>query len=260
MIAKFNITLACLLGIVSPNVMSEIVDLDFSNHQETTDGTDSQLGSSYSGADMHFINVGTHDGKTIDAKVTSNTFGDATFLFHTPNYKQTTSSEPNGDIGFVYQTESAGAAGLVYKFEFYDGTDALSGTFSVPYIIPEFEFIGYDIDGEPRQSEQLRVFKSEGFFSYQTGSSAASLTVVEEADGSVLFTGPGTNYDEANTSGAVKLVYKNSSTVTLQFETVTAANSYFPNQIFSAFDGNWELSGFTNPTPTNDEFLSLIHI
>ncbi len=87
MIAKYNITLACLLGVVSPNVMSETVDLDFSNHQEATDGTNAQLGPSYSGADMHFINVGTHDGKTIDAKVSSNTFGDATFLFHTPNYK-----------------------------------------------------------------------------------------------------------------------------------------------------------------------------
>ncbi len=81
MIAKYNITLACLLGVISPNVMSETVDLDFSNHQEATDGTDGQLGPSYSGADMHFINVGTHDGKTIDAKVSSNTFGDATFYF-----------------------------------------------------------------------------------------------------------------------------------------------------------------------------------
>lgn len=254
MIAKYNITLACLLGVISPNVMSETVDLDFSNHQEATDGTDAQLGPSYSGADMHFINVGTHDGKTIDAKVSSNTFGDATFLFHNPNYKQTTSSEPNGDIGFLYTVNSAGSAGLVYKFEFFDGTGALSGTFSVPYVIPEFEFIGYDIDGESVQSEQLRVFKSEGFYSYQTGTASASLTAVEEADGSVLFTGPGTNFDEANTSGAVKLVYKNSSTVTLQFETQTSASSPFPNAIFSAFDGNWELSGFTNPTETNDEF------
>lgn len=93
--------------------------------------------------------------------------------------------------------------------------------------------IGYDIDGEPVQSEQVRVYKNEGFFSYQTGSAGASLTAEESPDGlSVLFTGPGTNYNETDTSGAVKFTYKNTSIVTLQFETVTASNSPLPNPIF----------------------------
>ncbi len=137
---------------------------------------------------------------------------------------------------------------------FFDGTDGLSGTFSIPYTIPEFEMIGYDIDGEPVQSEQVRVYKNEGFFSYQTGSAGASLTAEESPDGlSVLFTGPGTNYNETDTSGAVKFTYKNTSIVTLQFETVTASNSPLPNPIFSAFDGNWDLDDFTPPIGSSDE-------
>ncbi|MCZ8485188.1 hypothetical protein O9993_02835 [Vibrio lentus] len=86
--------------------------------------------------------------------------------------------------------------------------DGLSGTFSEPYTVPEFDMIGYDIDGEPVQSEQVRVFKSEGFYSYQTGSAGASLTAEESEDGdSVLFSGPGTNYSETDTSGAVKFTF-----------------------------------------------------
>ncbi len=128
-------------------------------------------------------------------------------------------------------------------------------------MIPEFEFIGYDIDGESVQSEQLRVFKSEGFYSYQTGTAAASLTAVEEADGSVLFTGPGTNFDEANTSGAVKLVYKNSSTVTLQFETETSASSPFPNAIFQPLTGTGSYQALpTQRKPTMSSTLVTLPI
>ncbi len=85
-----------------------------------------------------------------------------------------------------YQTNSA-----FCRFDLYlwvlDGTD---GLFSCPYTIPEFEMIGCDIDGEPVQSEQVRVFKSEGFYSYQLGECSWGLTAEESADGnSVLFTG-----------------------------------------------------------------------
>ncbi|OCH13690.1 MULTISPECIES: LruC domain-containing protein [unclassified Aliivibrio] len=233
-------------------VCATSVDLDFSNHVEATNLNNS-FGPSYDGPVMHFLNVGIHNGKTIDAKVSSEIFGDATFLYHTPNYKNGV-SQPEGDIGFLYQTNSAGPAGLVYTFEFYDGTGGLSGTFSVPYSVPEFDMIGYDIDGEPVQSEQVRVFKNEGFYSYQTGSAEASLTVEESPDGqSVLFSGPGTNYSETDTSGAVKFTFKNTSIVTLQFETVTSSSSSFPNRIFSAFDGNWDLNGFTSPVQSSDE-------
>ncbi|WP_032554475.1 LruC domain-containing protein [Vibrio splendidus] len=250
---KYKQIIYLIGAIVSVPVHATIVDLDFSNHIESTNGSSSWAGPTYDGASMHFLNVGTHNGKTIDAKVSSSVFGDATFLFHAPNYK-VGATQPSGDIGFLYQTNSAGSAGLIYTFEFFDGTDGLSGTFSVPYTIPEFEMIGYDIDGEPVQSEQVRVFKSEGFYSYQLGSASASLTAEESADGnSVLFTGPGTNYSETDTSGAVKFTYKNTSIVTLQFETVTTSGSGFPNPIFSAFDGNWDLSGFTNPIESSNE-------
>ncbi len=238
--------------LASAPVYATSVDLDFSNHIESTNLSNS-FGPSYNGPVMHFLNVGTHNGKTIDAKVSSEIFGDATFLFHTPNYKDG-GGQPEGDIGFLYQVNSPGSAGLIYTFEFYDGTDGLSGTFSVPYTVPEFDMIGYDIDGEPVQSEQVRVFKNEGFYSYQTGSAGASLTAEESADGqSVLFTGPGTNYSETDTSGAVKFTFKNTSIVTLQFETVTTSGSPFPNPIFSAFDGNWDLDQFIPPVTSSDQ-------
>ena len=250
---KYKQIIYLVTAAISVPIYATTVDLDFSNHVEATNGSSSWAGPTYDGASMHFLNVGTHDGKTIDAKVSSSVFGDATFLFHAPNYK-VGATQPSGDIGFLYQTNSAGSAGLIYTFEFYDGTDGLSGTFSVPYTLPEFDMIGYDIDGEPVQSEQVRVFKSEGFYSYQLGSASASLTAEESADGtSVLFTGPGTNYSETDTSGAVKFTYKNTSIVTLQFETVTSSSSSFPNPIFSAFDGNWDLSGFTTPIESSDE-------
>ncbi len=240
------------LATASIPIHATVVDLDFSNHIEDTNLNNS-FGPSYDGPVMHFLNVGVHNGKTIDAKISSRIIGDATFLYHTPNYKEG-STQPSGDIGFLYQTNSPGPAGLIYTFEFFDGTDGLSGTFSIPYTIPEFEMIGYDIDGEPVQSEQVRVYKNEGFFSYQTGSAGASLTAEESPDGlSVLFTGPGTNYNETDTSGAVKFTYKNTSIVTLQFETVTASNSPLPNPIFSAFDGNWDLDDFTPPIGSSDE-------
>ncbi|OEF21009.1 LruC domain-containing protein [Vibrio splendidus 5S-101] len=248
---KYKQIIYLVTAAISVPLYATTVDLDFSNHVEVTNGSSSWAGPTYDGASMHFLNVGTHDGKIIDAKVSSSVFGDATFLFHAPNYK-VGATQPSGDIGFLYQTNSAGSAGLIYTFEFYDGTDGLSGTFSVPYTLPEFDMIGYDIDGEPSQSEQVRVFKSEGFFSHQLGSASASLTAEESADGtSVLFTGPGTNYSETDTSGAVKFTYKNTSIVTLQFETVTTSTG--PNPIFSAFDGNWELSGFTTPIESSDE-------
>ncbi|UOE82540.1 LruC domain-containing protein [Vibrio splendidus] len=249
---KYRQVISLITAAVSAPLYATSVDLDFSNHIESTNMS-TWAGPSYDGTVIHFLNVGTHNGKTIDAKVSSEVFGDATFLFHTPDYKEGP-DQPDGDIGFLYQTNSAGAAGLIYTFEFYDGTDGLSGTFSEPYTVPEFDMIGYDIDGEPVQSEQVRVFKSEGFYSYQTGSAGASLTAEESEDGdSVLFSGPGTNYSETDTSGAVKFTFKNTSIVTLQFETVTTSGSSFPNPIFSAFDGNWDLSGFTTPIESSDE-------
>ncbi|MEZ8114725.1 LruC domain-containing protein [Vibrio splendidus] len=249
---KYRQVISLITAAVSAPLYATSVDLDFSNHIESTN-LSTWAGPSYDGIVIHFLNVGTHNGKTIDAKVSSEVFGDATFLFHTPDYKEGP-DQPDGDIGFLYQTNSAGAAGLIYTFEFYDGTDGLSGTFSEPYTVPEFDMIGYDIDGEPVQSEQVRVFKSEGFYSYQTGSAGASLTAEESEDGdSVLFSGPGTNYSETDTSGAVKFTFKNTSIVTLQFETVTTSGSSFPNPIFSAFDGNWDLSGFTTPIESSDE-------
>lgn len=234
-------------GLLSGLAHATAVDLDFSNIVEQLDST--AYGGSYSGLDMHFLNVGTHNGRTIDAKMTAEVFGPAEFVYHVPNYLSGP-GEPDGDVGFLYRTTGFGPAGLKYRVDFFDGTGGLSSTFQVPYIIHEFEIIAYDIDGEPQQSEEVRVFKSDGFYSYQTSNNPASLSATESPDGlSYLFTGPGQNYSETDTSGAVKFVYKNSSGFTLQFETDTTYG-FLPNPIFSAFDGNWDLSNFAEPEPS----------
>ncbi|MFA0232110.1 LruC domain-containing protein, partial [Vibrio sp. 10N.261.45.A7] len=108
---KYKQVIYLLTAAVSVPTYATSVDLDFSNHIESTNGSSGWAGSTYDGAVMHFLNVGTHDGKIIDAKVSSSVFGDATFVFHAPNYKEG-STQPSGDIGFLYQTNSAGSAGL----------------------------------------------------------------------------------------------------------------------------------------------------
>nr|WP_235690481.1 hypothetical protein [Aliivibrio fischeri] len=70
------------LATASIPIHATVVDLDFSNHIEDTNLNNS-FGPSYDGPVMHFLNVGVHNGKTIDAKISSRIIGDATFLYHT---------------------------------------------------------------------------------------------------------------------------------------------------------------------------------
>jgi len=115
----------------------------------------------------------------------------------------------------------------------------------------ELNIIAYDVDGEldnigNQQSEELRVFKSDGLMSYITGTNAASLTATDMG-ATILFEGPGTNFAETDTSGAVLLTYANTDSFTLQFESTTHANiSDLDNPIFSAIDGDLFIQ-FTGP-------------
>ena len=212
---KYRQVISLITAAVSAPLYATSVDLDFSNHIESTN-LSTWAGPSYDGTVIHFLNVGTHNGKTIDAKVSSEVFGDATFLFHTPDYKEGP-DQPDGDIGFLLSNEFCWAQRVLsIRSNFMMELTGYLARFQNLIPFPEFDMIGYDIDGEPVQSEQVRVFKSEGFYSYQTGSAGARLTAEESEDGdSVLFSGPGTNYSETDTSGAVKFTFKNTSIVTL---------------------------------------------
>ncbi|KHT64200.1 hypothetical protein RJ45_07985 [Photobacterium gaetbulicola] len=198
---------------------------------------------------MRFTNVGTTGGLTLDARVTATPFGDYVFDWQAPNYKSSTVTEPNGDIGFLYRRDASLPAdqqaegGLVYLFELFDGTGAKSNTYTDPFVADELAIIVYDVDGEldnigNQQSENLRVFKSDGLFSYNTGNTPSSLTA-NDLGAEILFEGPGTNFDEDDPSGAVRLNYINTSNFTLQFESITFADIFFlDNPVFSAIDGN----------------------
>ncbi|MGF1723229.1 hypothetical protein [Photobacterium nomapromontoriensis] len=198
---------------------------------------------------MRFTNVGSTGGTTLDARVTATAFGDYIFDWQAPNYKASTVTEPNGDVGFTYRRDAnlpadqQAEGGLVYLFELFDGTGANSNTYTDPFVADELAIIVYDVDGEldnpgNEQSEDVRVFKDDGLISYTTGNTPASLSATDFGS-SILFEGPGTNFNEDDPTGAVLLNYANTDSFTLQFESITFANiASLNNPIFSAIDGD----------------------
>ena len=138
------ITGFCFIFIYQVN--ATVIDLDFSNQDSintSAQGVDSiwGLGPTYSENVIYFKNVATHEGVTIDAKISTTVFGSYTWDAHFPNYKQNTTTEPNGDVGFRYWSSSLGVGGLNYLFQFYDGTGVNSGTYTTPYVLEKFEII-----------------------------------------------------------------------------------------------------------------------
>ena len=249
--------------LVTTSAYAVPIDLDFSNPYNVTFDTNIYWDTSHAAttdAVVHYTNVGMSGGNTIDARVTATVFGDYVSDWQAPNYSNTSASEPNGDHGFLYRRDSSlpgnqeANGGLIFLFELFDGTGALSNTFTNSITADKLSIIAYDVDGEldnigNQQSEDLRVFKSDGLMSYITGTSAASLTATDMGT-SILFNGPGTNFSETDTSGAVLLNYANTDSFTLQFESTTYANiSSLDNPIFSAIDGDLFIQ-FTGPPVT----------
>ena len=108
---KVKWPISVLLVILSVQVSATVIDLDFSNQDNivsSAQGTDSVwgLGPTYSENVIYFKNVATHEGVTVDAKISTSVFGTYTWGLHFPNYKQNTATEPNGDIGFRYWSSS----------------------------------------------------------------------------------------------------------------------------------------------------------
>jgi hypothetical protein len=240
---KFLPLAALACAIASPMTAAAPLDLRFTDFLEVTDGQAAyNFGPSFSGASMHYTNVATQGSVTVDARVTAYAYGDYKFNYHIPNYNQASGDNPNDDIAFIYSNEETfGSGGLTYIFELFDGAGANSGTFNQRFVADELAIIAYDIDGENtgyhHQTESLRVYTSNGITSYQTGAAEASVTVAFENDDEILFTGPGNNVSETDTSGAVKITYENTDRFVFQFESETFKGGA-SNPVFSAIDGD----------------------
>ncbi len=222
------------------------IDLDFSNQVESNNTTDIYgLGPAYTGNTISVLNVASHDGTTVDAKITASAFGSYEFQYHIINHNY-------GDMGFVVNSTGHGSGGLSYVFQLYDGTGSNSGSFNTPFAAEELSIMVYDVDGSGHQSENLRAYSADGLISYQTGTNANSLVASTEGN-SVLFTGPRQNFLESDSTGAVILNYANTSQFTLNFESETFYGS-LPNPVFSAIDGDLSMGtgGFAPSESVSD--------
>lgn len=160
-----------------------------------------------------------------------------------PDYS-TSSGEPTNDLGylFTYNSGTPRLGGVTYSLEFFE-----AGT-STPMTVSQFSLLIYDVDGSSDQgnlvqSEAVRVFLDDGFAGYMVGKAVNGnqMTVTTE-DGAHLFTGPGENVAETESSGATLLYFENTHKITLQMEanTITGTN----DGVFTAI-GDASLLGAT---------------
>ena len=224
----------------------------------------------YSGPSMSFLGVATENGTVVDMLVTATVkdetifldpredsyFGDTGFM---PDYSQAENG-PFADLGILFEGQGINDTenGLILEFQFFDGTNELSGTFSDAIVVAALDIAIYDVDGETRdpntgrgstQSEFFRVDKSDGLVSYSLGTGPQALSVTDEGQ-LVRFDGPGQNFSETDASGAARLQYENTDSFTLDFGSVMGAGGD-PNPVFFAIDGDLSLfseDDFGDPT------------
>lgn len=239
------------------------IDLNFSNPVGTgpvTNVGSAGLGSGFTGSSIRYNNVATDtNGTVIYALVNATVTGtNYSFVGHIPAYNSTTANgaaEPNDDASFLYQINTGtGRGGMNYTISLFDAAT------NNPYTASALSFLVYDVDGENpntsgpgttsqstrRQDEAFRIAKNSGLIGYQVGSSAQALAVTQDAS-SYLFTGPGTNYLETDSTGAALLFFQNVNSVTFGFEANTLPsfnastglpNTNATNSVFSALDGD----------------------
>lgn len=192
-----------------------------------------------------FTNVATLNGRGIDLMLRATAYGNASLIGHFTDYLQGP-SEPNGDLGLLFQNNGYGVGGIAYEFTLYEG-----GTnFTRKIVADQIEIMLYDVDGETAsryggstQTEAIIAKKSDGITGYDTPRTPGGVTAQEAGD-EVRFAGPGFNLVESDTSGAFVLRYANTSTFTLRYE-ANAINGSTANPAFAALDG--DLSFLGNP-------------
>jgi hypothetical protein len=260
-----SLTLAAV-ATVSQTEKAAAVDLNFSNPVGATPLTNvggAGLGAGFQDPAIRYNNVATDTNGTViyalvNAAVTGTNYS---FVGHIPAYNSTTANganQPNDDASFLYQINTGtGQGGMNYTINLFDTAT------NNPYTAANLSFLIYDVDGEnpnttgpgaaastKRQDEAFRIAKNSGLVGYQVGSSPQRLAVTDNAT-SYLFTGPGANYLETDTTGSAILYFENVNSVTFGFEANTLAsfnslgqpNTGSSNGVFSAIDGDLSLIG-----------------
>ena len=220
-------------------VFGQFYELEFGTPVQGLNTSHPIYGPASDATTLDFLNVAPNSGQVIDMRieVVNVTSPSYEFDITIPNYKESTTVEPNDDMGYRYFWESDSGfpqtGGISYRLEFFEG----GGTFTVPFTIPEVRFLMYDVDGEANQSESVRTFLNQGFVGYQLPNTNSVTFTPENGGASYLFTGGGTNVAEDDNSGAFILYYENTDTITFQMESTTTSGTA-DNGVFSAIDGD----------------------
>jgi hypothetical protein len=191
---------------------------------------------------VYYKDVATGVDARITATVTGNNYS---FTDHEVNY--TAAGNSNGDTGFDYQIASnrTGAGTMTYTIDLFSTTGGVHN-YSTAYTASELRFLVYDVDGEPIQSEDLRIAAGGGFVGYQQGLGTNALTPSVAVDGSYLFSGHNVNVSETDPSSSVILYYQNTNSVTFKFEANTTTAQTGANYVFSAIDADLSIIGQQN--------------
>jgi|GEM_PF-1956972 len=247
-----------LLAILPCSAQS-YVDLNFSSHVEATDAqwpNGSSLGPNYySGTSMHFRDVATVNGTSVDAVISLvSTSGSYSLTGWIPEYNTTGTNTGNLGVYSVftgnYPDETSSAlGGLTYQMTFYvGGALAEDQLFTTEIALPSFRFLVYDHDGEPTQSEAIRAFYSDGLTGYQIRNGSGITPVTDGS--SVTFDSRGSNHSETNDEGGFIAYYENTSSVTFELLASTTHGATGPlgipgntYGIFTAYDGRLSLIG-----------------
>jgi hypothetical protein len=260
------LSLAAMATVSQPQ-QAGAVDLSFGTIDTTLDTTTTSInyynfgfGPGITSNVIHYKNVGTSGGVSIDAVVTAAVTGaNYSFSEHVYNYSANTAGQPTGDAAFLYQIAAGatGIGGMTYKIDLFQS----GSNYSTAYVAPDLRFLVYDVDGEASQGEALRVAKGTGtggLVGYQVGNSTTAPLplIVTDNPTDYLFSGRNVNLAESNTSGGVLLYFQNTSSITFGFEANTNTASTVPtgaqayptgsptgNAVFSAIDGDVSLIG-----------------
>ena len=138
------------------------LNLSFANPVEANNTTDPFIGNfpAYNGKVINFTNVATDArGVNINARITANVFGSGySFVDHIPKFNAQGSATSATETAFVYKVDSTsiGKGGLTYKIDFFNSAT------NAAYTLSDVRLNVYDVDGDPSQSEGIRVAKGTG--------------------------------------------------------------------------------------------------
>ena len=229
-------------------------DIDFSRNIQATNAVNpnnSTLGPDYyAGLQLDFADVAWFQGASlgVDARVEINYVVNNNpispgyeFVGYIPDYNQA-SNQPEGDLGVYYKSQlnlqNQTIGGITFTISFFES----GSNFSVARELMDFRLLMYDHDGEPGQSESIRLYGSDGLTGYQLGSGSGIHTHHE--NDTVRFDSRGEGHPEDSADGGFIAYYHNTSVV--RFDMFATTETWLPaanNGIFAAIDGDLSLTG-----------------